>query len=251
MISLKRRGKVLAVVSTGLLCLVGTSNSHAGREIRVDSSDGAFEFLGGFWGTDTEQFGGPGISVRTEFKLKVNPANPPHFWTVCMSEDGFLKLVTTDTCADSDYALPPTTPYIAVFATDLDSLSSGFGSYKFGRGFVDTVPQFRMWQAVPVMRFTWSGVTLAGDANCPFDVQIVLLDRSNGTSNGDFDIEFNYGQGDVVPPEGGGCLSGSDGFRGLKLGPHTRGPIFGPFGPFDTSGAPIRYCFRGGLIGCP
>ena len=40
-----------------------------------------------------------------------------------MSEDGFLKLARQhDTCADADYALPPTGNYIAVFATDLDSL---------------------------------------------------------------------------------------------------------------------------------
>lgn len=90
----------------------------------------------------------------------------------------------------------------------------------------------------------------SGDVNCPFDVQIVLLDRSNGTNNGDFDIEFNYGNGEVVPPDGAGCLPGSDGFRGIRLGPNSRGPTLGPFGPFDTSGAPIRFCFRGGQIGC-
>jgi hypothetical protein len=251
MISLKKKRQVLAVVSTGLLLVVCSSISHAGRSVRSDSGDGAFEFLGGFWGSDTEQFGGPGISVRTEFKLRINPANAAFYWTVCMSEDGFLKLVTTDTCADSDYALPPVKPYIAAFATDLDSLSSGFGSYKWTRGFVDTVAQYRLWQTVPAMRFSWNGVTLAGDTICPFDVQIVLLDRSNGTNNGDFDIEFNYGNGDVVPPDGFGCPVGSDGFRSIRLGPNSRGPTLGPFGPFDTNGAPIRFCFRGGVIGCP
>ena len=97
------------------------------------------------------------------------------------------------------------------------------------------------------MRFWWSGVSLAGDPTVhTFDVQIVLIDRSNGTNNGNFDIEFNYGNGgDVVPPWHRSNPN-ADGFQGFKLGPNSRGPTAGPFGPFDTNGAPIRFCFRGG-----
>jgi hypothetical protein len=96
------------------------------------------------------------------------------------------------------------------------------------------------------MRFWWNGVVLAGDSTfSAFDVQIVLIDRSHGTNNGNFDIEFNYGTGggDTVPP-----VPNTDGFQGFVLGPNTSGPTFGPFGPFDTNGAPIRFCFRGGKL---
>lgn len=233
---------VLSVIATAMLGLASAS-SHAGRSVRSDSSDGAFEFLGGFWGTDLEQFGGPGFDVgRTEFKLKVSPATDARFFNVCMGE-GFVKLISTSrSCASADFALPPGGNYIAVFATDLDDSS---GRWIRTRGFVDTTLPYRLWQAVPAMRFWWNGVVLAGDGTfTPTDYQIALIDRSKGTGNGDFDIEMNYGiGGDVVPP-----VPNTDGFQGFKIGPAARGPKFGPFGPFDTNGAPIRYCFRGGSL---
>ena len=89
------------------------------------------------------------------------------------------------------------------------------------------------------MRYWWSGVSLASDPSSFINVQVVLIDRSNGTNNGNFDLEFNYGTGDVVP---------ADGFQGFKLGPNSMGPIAGPFGPFLDSGDPIRFCFRGGSL---
>ena len=49
MISRKKLRLVLSVVSTGLLSIVCAS-SQAGRSVRSDSSDNAFESLGGFWG---------------------------------------------------------------------------------------------------------------------------------------------------------------------------------------------------------
>ena len=252
MFSRKKVRLVVSVVSSSLLSLVCAS-SHAGRFVRSDASDSAFEFLGGFWGTDTEQFGGPGFFAgRTEFKLNLGNSAGARYYTVCMSEDGFLKLVGGDTCADADYALPPTGNYIAVFATDLDSTAAGFGSLIRTRGFVDTKSTYRLPQAVPAMRFWWSAVTLADDPGVlTFDVQIVLIDRSKGTNNGDFDIEFNYGNGEQIPPVGTEANPNAAGFRGFKLGPNSRGPTAGPFGPFDTAGAPIRFCFRAGkLAGC-
>jgi len=252
MFSRKKVRLVVSVVSSGLLSLVCAS-SHAGRSVRSDASDSAFEFLGGFWGTDAQQFGGPGfVAGRTEFKLNLGNSAGARYYTVCMSEDGFLKLVGGDTCADADYALPPTGNYIAVFATDLDSTAAGFGSLIRTRGFVDTKSTYRLPQAVPAMRFWWSAVTLDDDPNLlTFDVQIVLLDRSKGTNNGDFDIEFNYGNGEQIPPVGTEANPNAAGFRGFKLGPNSRGPTAGPFGPFDTAGAPIRFCFRAGkLAGC-
>ena len=240
MISRKKQRLVLSVVSTGLLSMVCAS-SQAGRAVRSDSSDGAFDSLGGFWGEDAfadPPF--PGFDFgRTEFKLKINPNGEARFFTVCMSEDGFLRFIDSSTaCVDTDYALPPAGNYIAVFATDLDS-SSGF--LRHTRGFVDFNPPSRLWQAAPAMRYWWNGVTLAGDTS-PFDVQIVLIDRSSGTNNGNFDIELNYGiGGDIVPP-----VPNSDGFQGFKLGPSSKGPMFGPFGPFEQDGVPIRFCFRGG-----
>jgi hypothetical protein len=126
--------------------------------------------------------------------------------------------------------------------TDLDD--SG-GRWIRTRGFVDSNSPYRLWQAVPAMRFWWNGVVLASDGTfSATDFQIVLIDRSKGTNNGDFDIEMNYGiGGDVVSP-----VPDADGFQGFKLGSTTRGPVFGPFGPFDTNSAPIRYCFRGGSL---
>jgi len=252
MFSRKKSRLVVSVVSSGLLSLVCAS-SHAGRSVRSDASDSAFDSQGGFWGTDTEQFGVPGFFAgRTEFKLNLGNSAGARYYTVCMSEDGFLKLVGGDTCADADYALPPTGNYIAVFATDLDSTAAGFGSLIRTRGFVDTKSTYRLPQAVPAMRFWWSAVTLDDDPNLlTFDVQIVLLDRSKGTNNGDFDIEFNYGNGEQIPPVGTEANPNAAGFRGFKLGPNSRGPTAGPFGPFDTAGAPIRFCFRAGkLAGC-
>ena len=246
---------VLTALMTGLLSVQSASGA-AGRSVRSDSSDSAFDFLGGFWGTDNQQFGPPGFDAGpTDFKLRLNPSQPPHFFRICMSEDGFIKLIgMSATCANADYALPQTKAYIAVFATDLDSLSTGFGSLIRTRGFVDqwpsnSVPPYKLWQAHPAMRFWWSGVTLAGDSVNGFDVQIVLIDRSNGTNNGNFDLEFNYGNGsDQVPPVGTESNPNANGFQGFKLGPNARGPTFGPFGPFDTNGVPIRFCFRGGSL---
>lgn len=236
---------VLSVVSTALLSIVCVS-SQAGRSVRSDSGDGAFEFLGGFWGDDTEQFGGPGFDAGlTEFKLKINPNGSARFFTVCMGE-GFVKLLSSDqTCAPSDFVGPPTGNYIAVFATDLDDSS---GRLVRTRGFVDFTAPYRLWQTDPAMRFWWNGVTLAGDLTAtPFDVQISLIDRSNGANNGNFDIEMNYGiGGDQVPPAGTESNPNANGFQGFKLGASSRGPTLGPFGPFDTNGAPIRFCFRGG-----
>jgi len=237
---------VFCALMTGLLSVQSASGA-AGRSVRSDSSDSAFDFLGGFWGTDLQGFG-PGFDAgKTDFKLRINPNESAHFFKVCMSEDGFVKLIgATATCANTDYALGQTKAYIAVFATNLDS-SSGFLFRT--RGFVDPVasttqPFYHLWEAKPAMRFWWNGVTLAGDFNA-FDVQIVLIDRSNGTNNGNFDIEFNYGNGsDQVPPLG----TSSNGFQGFKLGPNSRGPIAGPFGPFLESGEPIRFCFRGGSL---
>lgn len=233
---------ILTVIAAGFLGLMSAS-SHAGRSVRSDSSDGAFEFLGGFWGTDFEQFGAAGFDAgRTAFKLRIAPGNNAKFYNVCMG-DGFVKLIHSSLqCVAADFALPPGGNYIAVFATDLDDTS---GRSVYTRGFVDTNTPYNLWQAAPAMRFWWNNVVLAGDGTfSATDFQIVLIDRSKGTNNGDFDIEMNYGNGsDAVPP-----VPNSDGFQGLKLGPAARGPVFGPFGPFDTSGAPIRFCFRGGSL---
>lgn len=239
--SRKKTRIVLSVISTGLLSIVCAS-SQAGRSVRSDAGD-SFESLGAFWGNDNEQSGGPGFAAgKTEFKLKISPNGKARFFNVCMGE-GFVKLIATDkTCAASDFARPPTGNYIAVFATDFDDSS---GRYVRTRGFLDSTEPFRLWQAHPVMRFWWNGVLLAGDSTLTaFDVQINLIDRSNGTNNGNFDIELNYGiGGDQVPP-----VPNTDGFQGFVLGPNTSGPTFGPFGPFDTNGAPIRFCFRGGTL---
>lgn len=249
--SRKKLKLVLTVISTGLLSIVCVT-SQAGRSVRSDESDDAFEFLGGFWGSSDQQFGEPGFAGRTEFKLKINPSSDARFFTVCMSEEGFLKFISSSaTCTDTDYALPPTGNYIAVFATELDSTLSGFGSLKQTRGFVDFNAPFRLWQADPAMRFWWNAVTLAGDDPFnpkTFDVQVVLIDRSNGTNNGNFDIEVNYGSagGEQVPPVGTETNPNANGFQGFRLGPNSRGPTSGPFGPFGESGAPIRFCFRGG-----
>ena len=130
-----------------------------------------------------------------------------------------------------------------MYATDLDD--SFQAAFIHTRGFVDSNAPYKLWQAKPAMRYWWSGVSLVGDAtSTPFDTQIVLIDRSNGTNNGNFDIEFNYGiGGDVVPP-----VASADGFQGFILGPNSSGPISGPFGPFETDGDPIRFCFRGGIL---
>lgn len=232
----------VCAVAAGVMATV-SATSHAGRAIRADASDGAFEFLGGFWGDDNRQFGGPSFDVgKTEFKLRLNPNHPARYYNVCMGE-GFIKLIAVNAaCAAGDFASPPTANYIAVFAADFDDLN---GSFIRTRGFVDPKPNpYRLGQAIPAMRFWWNGVTLASDATLtPFDVQVVLLDRSNGSNNGNFDIEFNYGQGggDAVPP-----IPSAEGFQGFSFGPNRSGPTFGPFGPFDTNGAPIRFCFRGG-----
>jgi hypothetical protein len=247
MISLKKVRLVVSVVTSGMLGLVCAA-SHAGRSVRSDASDSAFNFLGGFWGTDSQQSGVTGVTAgRTQFKLNFNSSGA-RYYTVCMSEDGFIRFITGDSCSDADFALPPARPYVAVFATDLDS-SFSFGGLTYARGFVDTKSTYRLSEAVPAQRFWWSGVSLAGDGGAnPFDVQIVLLDRSKGTNNGDFDIEFNYGSGggDTVPPAGTESNPNAAGFQGFRLGSSSRGPISGPFGPFDTNGGPIRFCFRNG-----
>ena len=233
---------VFTVIASGLLGLMSAS-SHAGRSVRSDASDGAFAFLGGFWGSDFEQFGGTGFDAgRTAFKLRLSKGGKARFFNVCMG-DGFVKLISASlTCVDADFALPPSGNYIAAYATDLDDSS---GRWVHTRGFVDTNAPYNLWQAAPAMRFWWNNVVLAGDGTfSATDFQIVLIDRSKGTNNGDFDVEINYGNGsDAVPP-----VPNTDGFQGLKLGPATRGPVSGPFGPFDTSGAPIRFCFRGGSL---
>ena len=144
--SWKKFRLILSVVSTGVLSIV-SANSEAGRSVRSDSGDIAFESLGGFWGEDFQQNGGPGFDVgRTEFKLKINPNGSARFFTVCMGE-GFVKLIgSNETCVASDFARPPTGNYIAVFATDLDDSS---GRLARTRGFVDFTAPYRWWQTDP------------------------------------------------------------------------------------------------------
>jgi hypothetical protein len=246
MFSGKKVRLVVSIVSAGMLGLVCAA-SHAGRSVRTDAGD-SFDIFGAFWGNDSQDFQvTDGVTAgRTEFKLNFGNSSGARFYTVCMSVDGFIRFITNDTCETTDFALPPTRPYIAVFATDLET--SNFSTLTRTRGFVDTAAPYRLWQAAPAQRFWWSGVSLAGDGGVnTFDVQIVLLDRSKGKNNGDFDIEFNYGiGGDTVPPAGTESNPNAAGFQGFKLGPNSRGPVLGPFGPFDTNGAPIRFCFRNG-----
>jgi hypothetical protein len=233
---------VVCTLITGLLS-IQSANAAAGRSVRSDSSDGSFELFGAFWGTNNLPFEdtiqGPGFDFGvTEFKLRLNPSAAANFFRVCMSEDGFLRLIgVSAACTDAHYALPPAKNYIAVYATDLDSFT-GIGLVH-ARGFVDQFTPYKLWQAKPAMRYWWSGVSLVGDPSSFIDVQIVLIDRSNGTNNGNFDIEFNYGNGEEIP---------ANGFQGFKLGPNSMGPIAGPFGPFLASGNPIRFCFRGGSL---
>ena len=78
--SRKKTRIVLSVISTGLLSIVCAS-SQAGRSVRSDASDGAFESLGGFWGSDIEQFGDAGFAAgKTEFKLKIRPSGDARFF---------------------------------------------------------------------------------------------------------------------------------------------------------------------------
>ena len=62
--SWKKFRLILSVVSTGVLSIV-SANSEAGRAVRSDSGDIAFESLGGFWGDDFQQNRGPGLRCRT------------------------------------------------------------------------------------------------------------------------------------------------------------------------------------------
>jgi hypothetical protein len=244
MFSRKKVRLVVTCASCGIVSLL-SATSEAGRSVRSDASDGAFEFLGGFWGSDRSEFAVPGLGVLTDFKLNLGNSGGARYYTVCMSEDGFLRLVSASAqCASTDYELPPTRPYIAVFATDLDAASSG--ALVVTRGFVDTRTPYRLPEAAPAMRFWWNGISVAGNGGIDtFDVQVVLIDRSKGTNNGNFDIEFNYGNGSgAVPPPTGN--PNENGFQGFRFGPNSRGPTSGPFGPFDDSGTPIRFCFRAG-----
>src|SRR5688572_21063127 len=84
MVSRKKVRLVFTFASVGLLSLL-SATSEAGRSVRSDASDNAFEFLGGFWGDNTEQFGGPGQSVRTQFKLRFSDSSGARYYTVCMS----------------------------------------------------------------------------------------------------------------------------------------------------------------------
>ena len=206
--------------------------------MRSDASDGAFEFLGGFWGTDNSAVRGAGLRRgRTEFKLRFNPAGDARFFTVCMSEEGFLKLIgSDDTCADSDYALPPTGNYIAVFATDLDSTR-----HRFWLSHPDARVR-GLQRAVQVVAGGTCHAVLVERGHArrrysqpAFDVQIVLIDRSNGTNNGNFDIEFNYGNAAsrFRPPEPN-PIRMRMASRVSSSGPIPAVRQFGPFGPFDT-----------------
>src|SRR5262245_44224592 len=188
---------VLSAVSAAVLIMVSAS-SDAGRAVRSDSSDTAFDDLGGFWGMDVLQFGA-GIEGRTQFRLNFGTAAGARFWTFCQSDDGFVRFVTTDVCDPTAFNLPPAGNYIAVFATDLDS--SLAGALQETRGFVDFNEPNRLPQAVPAMRFWWSNVDLVSEpgTTVTINAQIVLLDRSEGNSPGDFDIEFNYGNGGTDP----------------------------------------------------
>jgi hypothetical protein len=208
--------------------------------VRADSSDNAFNFSGEFWG-ENQPFVSEGTTVaagKTAFKLKLGPKSNAKYYNVCMGE-GFIKLISASAaCADTDLAGPPTGNYIAVFATDFED---GSGGAFYGRGFVDPKAPYLMGQALPAMRFWWKDVSLAGDATfTTFHVQVNLIDRSGGKNNGNFDVELNYGfNGEQVPP-----VPNADGFQGFSLGPHRAGPTFGPFGPFDSSGAPLRLWLR-------
>ena len=163
-------------------------------------------------GAITSQFGarsGAGFEVgKTEFKLKIEPQRQGALLRGLHGRGLREAHRRRPTCADADFA-PPADGKLhrGVRNRPRRQLS---GRFVRTRGFVDHHAPYKLGQAHPAMRFWWNGVSLAGDPHLSsVDVQIVLIDRSNGTNNGNFDIELNYGiGGDEVPPSPTGWLPG-------------------------------------------
>lgn len=75
------------------------------------------------------------VRGRTAFKLELSPSGKAKLFNVCRG-DGFVKLIpAASPCAAADFAAPPTSNYIAVYATNLDD---GSGRWVRTRGFVET-----------------------------------------------------------------------------------------------------------------
>lgn len=208
--------------------------SHA-RPVRVDFDEAPFDTNGGGWpdafDDAVDATAGPAGGTLA-FGLRLGGTL---FDSFCLSEDGFIGLqVGTTTCTGTgpaDYAAV----IAPLFDPDLVSLfpaaSFEAGSVSYSVGYVDLEAPFVRDEAVTAMRFFWNNLTANGENRI---FQLFLYDTGGG--NGDFDLEFAYGQdGDEPYTTGAQFIS----LNGQNLLTGT-----GPFGP-DTD---YLFAFRDGAI---
>ena len=107
------------------------------------------------------------------------------------------------------------------------------GSVSVAAGFVDPAAPFDSTEGYRALRILWRNVTLDPNPDAQqYNFQAVLLNRGAG----DFDVEFNYEDGDVYP-------------AGLTQSiTNIANPFIGT-PPFGSAFGPATFHFVGGVLG--
>lgn len=228
------RSRVLGVaaLAVGLLAL-GTA-AQAGRGIRVDIGDGAFDLRGEAWNESTAQeayTSDPFIQITLPFGINFSgeAGRPLH----TSAFQGPSWVTYGPGCPGSD-------PFsCGNFASLHPWLASNYITYKLTTksGFVDREAdangQFSIDDALPAVQFRWFDI---GPGSRLFDYQVILFDVSDLTGvDGDFDVELNfeYSNDAPLPP----------GYQNLDMGPESQ-----HLETTDPAKRFTNFCFRSGAL---
>lgn len=206
-----------------------TTPAEAGREVLVDVGDN-YALDGQKWLGDTDY--SPASNTGTvPFALNFGSGSASHQFR--FDPRGQILFLDGGGLPTADFLAP-------LLALTPFKLQDPFSSFmRFGAGLVDPQllapavpsPVYNISNALQAYRFTWSQVcptTGACDGSDNATFQAVLINRGGG----DFDLDFNYGFGNVIPA---GSVSGY--LLGANAVSFT--------GPFTSPGP--DYCFRGGV----
>lgn len=226
MFELKRAMAVAGVC--GMLALAAqVAQAGNGRSIRVDAGDARFDESGEIWfGVNEVDFASKPLTTGTlPFALNFSgAAGPGEYYSYQFAGyplSAASLVIGYDGFPDDNWAA--ILPYFYAGSPPFTNWSSGDWSI----GQVDTEAPFRKSEVADAIRFTWKGQSTDGTF---IAAQVVFLDRGRG----DFDIEFNYGQGPSFDFPAGGSQS-------ANFGPDKQ--FFASYGKVAFAGL----CFRGGV----
>ncbi len=223
-------GSILALAMS-----IFSTFAMAGREIEIDQGDNydvsgqKWSFPGDYFHDSFSTVGSSTVSVPILLNIGAGAQN----YRFSLDVGGRVVLLDGSGNATSDYIAPLYHP-ASTFTPD-----PGIGGFiAFGAGQIDPsiltgtpTPPFDLSNALTVYRFLWRNVCsplCSGSGLDDTNFEAVLIDRGNG----DFDLDFNYGDPQGPAPTGA--------IGGFLLGLNEAA-----FTSFTSPGP--DYCFRGGV----